>query len=257
MGSSSVPVLSIALCAVSAAVAIGLPAALLVLCRRRTGRGLAAAGVGALCFVVSALVLEQLMHRAVFALFPTLPYNPPLYVLYGCLAAGLFEETGRWVGLRLLCRRDASPVTGFAYGVGHGGIEAVLLVGVSCAANLFLLLSLRAGGAVPAAARAQAEALAAAQPLTFLAPGVERIGAIALHIALSMLMWMVVTRRLPAWFYLAGVALHALTNVGAALYRTGVLTGVWTVELITLAAVAAVCVFVGWLYRRSAPDGRG
>ena len=70
---------AIAACWASAALCIVLPIALLVIVRVKTHRGLLAALTGALCFTVSALVLEQLLHSIVFSSFPTLIQSPGLY----------------------------------------------------------------------------------------------------------------------------------------------------------------------------------
>ena len=86
-----------------------------------------AALVGAGCFIGYALVLEQLLHAAVFSLFPAITLYPAAYTAYGCLAAGLFEETGRLMGLSLLCKKDRDLALGVGYGIGHGGVEAALL----------------------------------------------------------------------------------------------------------------------------------
>ena len=80
-----------------------------------------AALVGAGCFIGYALVLEQLLHAAVFSLFPAITLYPAAYTAYGCLAAGLFEETGRLMGLSLLCKKDRDLALGVGYGIGHGG----------------------------------------------------------------------------------------------------------------------------------------
>lgn len=68
-------------------VSIALPVAALAVLKRKTGHGLLAALVGAGCFHRYALVLEQLLHAAVFSLFPAITLYP----------GGLY-------GLRLPCR---------------------------------------------------------------------------------------------------------------------------------------------------------
>lgn len=251
----SIPALSIAFSALSSCIAVLLPVALLVFCRLRYGRAFLAAGVGALCFFLGAMVLERMCHQLVFSLFPTLPYLPAAYALYGCLAAGIFEETARLGGLWLLCRRQPGFATGLAYGIGHGGLESIALVGVSLIGNTFLMLRVNAGGAqalvasVPAArqqlAAAQLNALAEAAPTSFLAAGAERAIALATQILLSLLVWMVVAGRLPKRFFLLSIALHALTDVGAVLYQLGLVPNVWLAELWALAN----CLLVGALAR--------
>lgn len=244
--------------AVSGLVALGLPLALAAVCRRRQRGALRAVGVGALCFFVGAVVLESLCHQLILGLFP-IRARPVFYLLYGCLAAGLFEETARLVGLRWLCRRDAAPMTGFAYGVGHGGIESILIAGLGAVSNLVTMTAINAGQAgeilasLPEGQRAAAEAqlvqLAALPAATFLASGVERIAAIAFHIALSMVIWMVVTGRIPRWGYAVAVALHAGLDSIAMLYQMGVLQSIWLTEALVMAASAAVCLGVRKVYR--------
>ena len=183
---------AIAACWASAALCIVLPIALLVIVRVKTHRGLLAALTGALCFTVSALVLEQLLHSIVFSSFPTLIQSPGLYTAYACLAAGVFEETARYLGLSLLCRRDASLVTGFAYGTGHGGIEAILLAGTASLSNAIVLSAAR-GGSLEAmfgsdiAATVSAQLASGVSAGALLLPGLERVAAITLHLALSIL----------------------------------------------------------------------
>ena len=201
---------SIAGCIFTVLVSIALPVAALAVLKRKTGRGLLAALVGAGCFIGYALVLEQLLHAAVFSLFPAITLYPAAYTAYGCLAAGLFEETGRLMGLSLLCKKDRDLALGVGYGIGHGG----------------------AAGA-------------------FWAAGVERIAAMALHMALSILVWMAVTRRVPIWYYFAAVLLHAAANIPAALSQLGLLRSMWCSEGIILAVNAAVCLFVWSVYRKA------
>ena len=184
---------SLAGCIFTVLVSIALPVAALAVLKRKTGRGLLAALVGAGCFIGYALVLEQLLHAAVFSLFPAITLYPAAYTAYGCLAAGLFEETGRLMGLSLLCKKDRDLALGVGYGIGHGGVEAALLAGVNAAVNAAVMLG------APAAPQVT-DALGAAGAGAFWAAGVERIAAMALHMALSILVWMAVTRRVLVLF---------------------------------------------------------
>ena len=222
-------------------ISIGVPVGLLLWVRHKTGKGFKAAAIGALCFFVGALVLEQLLHRVIFTAFPLLSMSPLWYTVYGCLAAGIFEETARLIGLRWLCKKDACVVTGFAYGIGHGGIEAVLLVGVS-------YLMMLAG--IASSNMQTMQALAGFSASVFWLAGIERIFAIILHIALSVLIWLVVTGRVSKWFYPLAILLHALTNVAAALYQTGVLKNLFAVEISLGICVAAVAFWVKVLFQK-------
>ena len=73
---------SIAGCIFTVLVSIALPVAALAVLKRKTGRGLLAALVGAGCFISYALVLEQLLHAV----------------------SGYYAVSGGLYGLRLPCR---------------------------------------------------------------------------------------------------------------------------------------------------------
>lgn len=262
MQAYTVPVAAIACAGISLAVCLLVPVTLSILCTARRRGAMRAVGMGAACFVISVVLLESLFHQLVLGLlFPAITQVPAAYVLYGALTAGVFEETARLLGLRLLCRRGADVTTGLAYGVGHGGAEAILIGGLGMLNNLVTMLAVNGGsmneilgtleGGELATARAQLEQLVTMPPALFLAGGVERISAIALHIALSVLVWMTVTGRLPLWGYPLAILLHAGLDVFAALYQVGVLPGLWLTEVLIAAATAAVCWLVWRLWRSS------
>lgn len=251
MTQTPVPMLTIVCIAVSACLSILVPVALLIGCRVRFGRGLKAAAVGALCFFVSVMVLETLLHQVVFSLFPALPFLPAAYVLYGCLASGLFEETARLLGLKWLCRKDPDFVTGLGYGIGHGGFEAVVMVGINLVASLVLVLALNSGADLASGlTQTQIDVFSSTPSTAFLWSGAERLISICLHIALSVLIWMVVTKRISHWFYWVSVGLHALSNAGAALYQCGVWTSLPLTELWTLCTTVLTVALVVFLLKR-------
>ena len=96
--------------------------------------------VGAAVFGVFALVLERLLHVYLLQLNPVTAHwlrTPALFVIYGALMAGLFEEVGRWLGLRFLTRKPGDAATPVAYALGHAGIEA-WLVGTASQAQMVM-----------------------------------------------------------------------------------------------------------------------
>ena len=60
-------------------------------------------------------------------------------------SAGLFEETGRLLVMLWLLRRFHRWVDGISFGLGHGGIEAILLVGLAQASYLGLAVMINTG----------------------------------------------------------------------------------------------------------------
>lgn len=220
-----VPVASVAGMIFSLILSIGLPIALLVFLRNRTGARVSAFLIGGATFFVSAMVLEQLLHSAVLAAAgDALTSNIWLYALYGGLAAGLFEETGRYVAMKYCMKKQLSRQSALMYGAGHGGIEAVLILGLTSINNLSAVALANSDGFAPfLSTLSQEESTTLIQALSvlwttpsyqFFLGGIERILAIALHISLSVIVYRAVRdRRLS--FYLLAVGLHFLADSAA------------------------------------------
>lgn len=257
-----IPTASILCLLASTLVAVGVPVALAIFGKVRYRIALKPVVTGALCFVVGAMVLESLLHQLVFRLVPTLPMMPLAYVLYGALAAGVFEETARFIGLHFLCKKPSGLWTGIGYGIGHGGIEALLVAALPSVNSLLVLLQLRFAGAdallaaVPEAGRevaaAQLQAAAALSPLDFLPVGVERLITLCFHISLSVLVWMVVTGRVRRLWLAGAILLHAGVDVGAVLYQLGIWRSLWLTELYVAVFTALTAALVTLLFRRTA-----
>lgn len=234
---------SIAAMVFSLIIAAGVPVAAAIWCSlkyRKTFRNIL---TGALVFAVFVLVLERSMHYYfLVANFETSMFldDPWIYAAYGAFAAGIFEETGRFLAFRYLLRGRERWEDGVAYGIGHGGIEALLIGGLAAAQNLYLSLMIRAG-TLPESLEQFRGALAGAAPYLFLVSGVERMFALALQIALSLLVLKGVRER-KFRYVLYAVLIHAAVDFPAALYQKGVISGILTIEA-GLAAVAAVSLY--------------
>jgi uncharacterized membrane protein YhfC len=206
---------------------------------------------GVLLFVVFAIILEgQGLHRLVLGSFPQLQSYPYLFAVYAGLAAGLFEETARLIGFKWLIRvrEDENPYTGIAYGLGHGGIEAILLGGMASISNLIFALMVNAN-AVPAGLEAIAQQLATTPSYLFLITGVERVLAMTIHLSLSMIVLKAVTDR--KWgYYVLAIGLHTLINFPAGLYQAGFLQDMLLIEGITAVLTVAVALLAWQLYRK-------
>ena len=254
---NTVSTVSIAGMAASLVLCLGLPAALCILLKRRTGAKLTDMLLGAVTFVLSALVLEQLLHLAVNALFgEALANNLWLYALYGGAAAAVFEECGRLAAMKCFLKKRLTKQSALMYGVGHGGIEAVLIGGVSCISNLSTALMVNNGaleatlsGLDEAARAATMEAvsqLCALPPYTFYLVGVERLLALALQLCLSYLVYRAVRYRRRG-FFAAALGVHFAVDAGVVIL-SGFLPTL-AVEAFLAAAIAAIAFFTVRAYR--------
>ncbi len=207
--------------------------------------------VGAGIFVLFAMVLESAMHNVVLLATPlgaVLQKNIWLYGLYGGLAAGVFEETGRLAAFRLLIKNQRGRVTALSYGVGHGGCEAALLLSLTYISNLALLSAARSGAALPQEAQAAVSQLAELPAAAFLWGGMERVSAIALHMALSVLVFAAATQPGKRGLFFAAVLLHAAVDFLAVVCNA--FFPIAATELLTAAGAALAVWLAAGVYKK-------
>lgn len=208
--------------------------------------------IGAGVFVLFALVLETILHQVVLkgSIGPTITGNVWYYALYGGLAAGIFEETGRFLAMKFLLKDEPSGArTAVAYGIGHGGIEMLIIFGFSMVSNLIIASMINLGqadtifSALPADTQAQMKGTFAqfetSTPGTFLTGVWERTSAIILQVGLSVFVWTAV-RKGGKWLWLfpAAILIHFLVDASAVLLMDSVSMAV--LETIVCAMAVAV-----------------
>ena len=197
--------------------------------------------IGAGTFILFAMILEQLFHGLVLfsGIGAVIQGNIWLYGLYGGLAAGLFEETGRFLAFRFALRRRQDRITSLAYGIGHGGIEAFLIAGLTMVNNLILGLTYVNGGPVPDEVIPAVEALLAIPTGMFLWSGFERLTAMALHMVLSVLVFASV-RTSRRWLYPAAILIHAAVDFAAVVANSYLPVAATELLVLTLTAVSVL-----------------
>ena len=176
--------------------------------------------------------------------------------LYGGLAAGLFEETGRLVAFKMVLRNEEAPVTALSYGLGHGGMEAFLLVGMAMVNNLLLGMLLMGGGEIPPELAEAADTLTATPAVMFLWSVLERVSAMTVHAANSVLVFAAV--RTGKWLlFPAAILLHAGMNfvavVSAAFLPTAAVEGL-VLAFALLTAILAAKVYRGLVLQADARE---
>ena len=247
--------------AVGAVLGIAVPVCLAVWLMRKYRARLSTILIGAGTFIVFALVLESIMHQLVLKgpNGPAIMGNTLLFAVYGGLAAGVFEETGRFLSMKFLLKKEPSTaLPGIAYGIGHGGAEMLIIFGITMISNFVVSALINAGlsgilfAKVPEDAAAQLQAqlnqLQTVGAGTLLIGLWERISALVLHLGLSMLVWVAV-RKGGKWLWLfpAAVALHAIVDAGVVMLQKSV--GMVPLELIVSAEAVAVAA-IGYMVAR-------
>ena len=247
-----VPVSSMILMAVDAVLGFAVPICLTVYLVRKHHAKISTILIGAGTFIFFALVLESIMHQLVLngPNGAAILNNTLLYAIYGGLAAGVFEETGRFLSMKFLMKKEPSePLPGVAYGIGHGGAEMLIIFGITMINNLLISALINSGqtdvlfAKVPENAAAQLQTqLDQLQTIgagSLLIGFWERISALVLHLGLSMLVWVAV-RKGGRWLWLfpAAIVLHALVDAGAVMLQKS--AGMVPLEFIVTAEAIAV-----------------
>ena len=142
--------------------------------------------------------------------------QPILTVAILALSAALFEESARWVAMRFFMKQRKLSAAIY-FGFGHGGIEALLIVGLPVMLQYVLL-------ATPIS------------QVDFYLSTVERIGALVVHIGLSIIIFYGVQKR-SIKYYLWAITLHTLVNFSVSIAASHVSTIVAEVVMVVFASL--------------------
>lgn len=241
-----------------------LPIAVVVLVRRTSLRARAVA-VGLLTFALSQLLTRlPLVMLAQVLLADWLAgseMNQWIWVVALSFTAGLFEESARALGFRYLLKPlPRTMATPLGLGVGHAGLEAFTIVGLSHVVTLLTFWWLSGLEVLPMppeaqeAVIAQRDALAAMGSLGPLASLYERVASGVFHCTLSVLVFHGVRER--RWRLVGlSIGLHGVGNLGTMVAQRflwpGTLGGVWATEGALTIIVALVVLLVWWIVRGS------
>lgn len=213
--------------------------------------------VGAGAFILFALILEQLMHSI---MLPVVSGSPVLYVIYGSLAAGIFEETGRLCAYKTLMKNQKDPRVSLLYGIGHGGCEAVMIAGltlISLAVTMYMansmgyenLIAMSSGGNEQTAQtlRIQMEQLVGYGFGNGAVVVFERLVTMVFHISMSVIMFRAARGKIL--LYPVCVLAHAIVDVPAVMYQLGKVSLPVTYVFMCIMTIVAV-LFAVRVYRR-------
>lgn len=222
---------------IAGGIGILLPILVLLIWKKRTGSKIKPAVVGAIVFVLFAQILEGIPKFIFFAgVLPISDYvwsHTWTYVMTGCLLAGIFEEVGRYVAFRFFLRKYQDRKDAITYGIGHGGIESILVLGIAGISSIGMAAVINNGSMEQSLANLsmgqarsielQVAAIVGYGAVRMLLEVLERVVAMTLHIALSVIVFQSVRAKKIGFLFLA-ILLHACFDIPAALYQCSVLT---------------------------------
>lgn len=262
IGKSSIPSLT-----VTVILMIAIPVAFLI-CWSRKQKGktnISYLVAGAIGFIVSARVLELGVHYlCILADNPVSRFingNTVIYVVYGTVMAGVFEECGRYIVLKYILKKNRTRENAVLYGIGHGGIEilAVMLPTMITYLTIAILFSkgnteeamtaLKITEDTAAAALPSVQAAAAFDWAAMAMNVAERLFAMLVHIGLTVIVFYGVYNTKKSCLPIA-ILLHMLVDTFPALYQRGALQ-LWTVEIWAALWTAVIVIAAGRLYKKT------
>lgn len=226
-----IPQSSIIAMAISLIILLGLLIGIFLVLKRKFGIKVVPLAVGVAFFVIFALVLEQMLHGIVLqpnaqGQILLMNSHPVVYIIYGVLAAGIFEETARLLAFKLLKNSYPDFGTSIVYGLGHGGIELLILGGVPLLSNLIisLLLSNPNGRLAQELPQSVIQALQGAHSGEFFLVVIERFPALLIQICLSVLVWIAVNKANRFWLFPMSILFHAIVDIPSVMAQVGFLS---------------------------------
>lgn len=240
--------LSITFMVITFLISFGLPIVLATYIIRYKKASFKAVLVGALVFFIFQIMIRipllQVISRQTW--YFKISYSMIFVGLFLGITAGLFEEIGRFLGFKYPLKDKLSWENGIAYGIGHGGIEAMLLVGLSNLSSIIFSIFLNNGSfdsiiasrLSPEVVYAIKNQLINITPALALASGIERLFTIIIHIALSIVvLYGVMSKEFKYIVY--AVLAHTLVNAPLPfLMSRGV--NIWLIE-----AYLGICASIG------------
>lgn len=187
---------------------------------------LGAAGFFVMQIIIRIPIMNTIAITAGFQSFVANHYI--LYCFVMAFTAGFFELIGRYVVAKILAKNLAYE-KGFAAGLGHGGIEAIILIGMTYINNMLYIGMINSGafdGMVEQTAAlgvdttslvAVKDTLIHANSAVFLLAGYERVLTMILHIALSLSVCYFVSKKQDIKGILICLACHWMVDFVAPL----------------------------------------
>lgn len=271
-----IPNTTIVFCIITLFVSLILPLILLlVFALRNRKQGIVSAWIiGALGFFIPQMLIRlPILTLMAPQLTRLSQFSPLLYAFGLAVTAGLFELAGRILAARVMGNR-LTPKRALAAGLGHGGIEAMVIIGISYINNLVYIAMIQNGtfdallaqNASSPEVAAQLEqvrtALLTTSPAIFLLAGFERLLTMICQAAMSVMVCYGMASGKPGKYILLCLGLHTLLDCTAGIsFYIGkgltLATGYFIIYTILTAAAILSIIILRTILRRWAEEKTG
>lgn len=236
------------------------PVVILMIWRLRSRRNLMPALWGALIFVFFVKLLENIPN-ALFVgyenpISQVVRANPILYAVYQGILAAAFEETGRFLAFRyfITAEKFDNRQTAITYGIGHGGLECMLILGWTNLQYYMTAVLLNSDEArkemSPGMAEKLGEQFSDMTTISLVLDGISQLIFFVLQIALSIIVYQAVRNRgVRRYLILYAMWFHFLAYLPRGFYSAGMLPQ-WLSLGLTGVVLAGTLFLAGGIYRK-------
>ena len=166
---------------------------------------------------IGSVALESLFLASMSLLIDK---NSNIYYTLIQLSPGIFEETGRYIIIKYLFSKNKNKSVSVSYGIGHGGMES-MMIGINLLACLLLKDKLIEIGALK-------------ENITIficLMSNLERLFAFMLQVSLSVFVYKAIKENKLS-FYILAIIIHDIIDLMPLLKLLGIMSSIALIELI-------------------------
>lgn len=155
--------------------------------------------------------------------------------------AGIFEESARYIYFKWILNKENRLQDAFSYEGGHGGIEAMFIVGTTYLSHLVVSIFINHGlldslGFSSDLQEVITQQVTMLPSILFAVAEYERLMTMIIQIGLSILVFKAI-REKKIRYYVIPILLHELIDFPAAFYQLG-LSNLWVMEgIVTLFSI--------------------
>ena len=265
---------SMLLMLLTAVLGIALPLIAAIIWCRKKHEPFTTVLIGAATFLLFAIIIEKPLQSCVISLdSPVSQFVNARPVLWGIIVGlfpGVFEETGRFVAYKTLLRKRTQRETGLSHGIGHGGFEAMFILGITYIEYFVFAIMINSGSFYELMIEPIKDTLtpdvaeqitAIVEQITPFSAGtiglalIDRFLAVLFHIGASIMVFYAVKDKKKWWLYPLAIIIHTVIDGLLGLQLAGVFELSNTVNEIIFGA-EAIAVFLGaffLLYKKDKP----
>lgn len=223
--------------------------------------------IGMAFYIVFALFGEHFFHVLILrglslSAFLKPSVHPVYYAVYGAVVAGIFQETGKYVGLKRCMNSRPGRENAFLFGFGHGSFETVAYGSSLTMGNIIIaflvnsfgidgyLGKLDITGELAAEQKAAIQDLIAIPPSDHIAAGTERLLALVFQTALTIFIFLAIQHKELRYLFPIAIVLHIIGYIPENLANVGILSSTTISICLTGAVVTFTAAYAYRMYHQ-------